>query len=161
MAGDLRNYPEGKGAVQARYIRDILVEFGVAKTLRTRVSLAQLNAATGFALLPALPGVRWRLFAAQFIAIGGAAAAATSANLQGAVSASTTQLWVVTVAALTRSTPIFTGVVPAAGAQTLLADGASFTQQDANTALTVITVGIAMTTLVSLDVMLDYVADPA
>lgn len=156
---DLRNYPEGRGATQVKYIKDTEVAFGVAKTTRTRVTLAQLNA--GFALLPALPGVRWRLFAAQFIAIGGAAAAGTSANLQGSVAAATTQLWVVTIAALTRSTPIFTGVTPAAGAQTLLADGASFTQQDANAAVNVITVGPAMTTLTNLDVVLDFVADPA
>lgn len=156
---DIRLQPEGRGAQVAKYIKDVLVEFGVAKTIRTCVTLTQLNA--GLALLPALPGVRWRMIAASFIAIGGNAGGGTSANLQGTVAALTVQLWVVTIAALTRSTQVFTGVTPAAGAQTILADGASFTQQDANTALNVITVGSAMTTLTSLDVFLDYVADPA
>lgn len=156
---DVRNYPEGRGAVAVRYIKDVEVAYGVTKTLRAHVSLAQLNA--GFALVPALPGVRWRILYAMMIAVGGAAAGGTSANIQGLVAASTVQLWVVTVAALTRSTVISMGVTPAAGASTILADGASFTQQDANAALTVITVGSAMTTLTFLDVQLDYVADPA
>lgn len=156
---DLRMYPEGRGAQVSRYIKDVLVDFGVAKTLRTRATLAQVNA--GLALLPALPGVKWRLLSAAFIAIGGAAAGGTSLNLQGTVAAVTAQLWVVTVAALTRSTQIFTGVVPVAGASTILADGASFTACDANAAVNVITVGSAMTTATAFDCFLSYVADPA
>lgn len=154
---DSRMYPQGKGTVQERYIKDTLVQFGVVQTARTRVSLAQLNA--GLNLLPALPGVRWRMINAMLLAVGGAAAVGTSVNIIGTVAAAAVQLWVVTIAALTRSTPIYTGVTPAAGAQTLLADGASFTQMDVNTAVQVITVGSAMTTLTSLDVMLSYVAD--
>lgn len=156
---DIRQYPEGRGASQIRYIGDIEVAYGVTKTSRTRVTLAQLNA--GFNLLPALVGVRWRLIAASFIAIGGAATSGTSVNLQGTVAAATVQLWVVTIAALTQSTQLFSGVTPAAGTGTILANGASFTQMDANSALKVITVGSAMTVLTNLDVFLDYVADPA
>jgi hypothetical protein len=157
---DSRNYPEGLGANKSRYISGTLVSFGEAKTLRARVTLAQLNA--GFTLLPALVGVRWRLLGAMLIAVGGAATTGTSVNLIGTVAAAAVQLVVVTVAALTQSTPIAIGTVaPAAGAVTLLADGASFTQQDANTAITVKTVGAAMTVLTNLDVQLEYAADPA
>lgn len=156
---DLRNYPEGRGAQQSRYIRDVLVEFGVMKGFRTRYTLAQLNA--GQTLLPALPGVKWRLLGAALIAIGGAATAATSVNLAATQAAAAVQLWVVTIAALTRSTMVSVGVTPAAGSATLLADGASFAQNDANTAVTLANVGSAMTTLTNIDVFVDYVADAA
>lgn len=48
---DLRNYPEGRGAVQGKYILNTFVEFGVHKALRARLSPTQLAAVT--ALLPA------------------------------------------------------------------------------------------------------------
>lgn len=156
---DSRMYPQGKGVPAEKFINGVYVPFGVAQTLRQRVTLAQLNA--GFNLLPALPTVRWRLLYAMAISIGGAATTGTSVNLIGTVAASAVQLWVVTVAALTRSTAVSMGVTPAAGASTILADGASFTQQDANAAVQVITVGSAMTVLTNLDIQLDYVADPA
>lgn len=158
MGESLKDYPQGRGAPVSRYIKNTLVEFGVAKALRARVTVAQLNA--GLALLPALPGVRWRLFAASFIAIGGAATTSTDVRIQGLVSASATNLWIVTVAALTQSTQLFTGVTPAAGAQTLLADGASFTRQDANAAVNIVKTGASMTVMTNIDVFLDYVADP-
>lgn len=153
---DNRQYPMGRGAQVARYIKDVLVEFGVAKAFRTRYTLAQLNA--GQTLLPALPGVKWQLFWAQFIAIGGAATAATSVNIAATQAASAVQLWVVTIAALTRSAIVQTGVTPAAGSQTLLADGASFAPCDVNTGITLANVGSAMTTLTSFDVSVEYIA---
>lgn len=154
-----KDYPQGRGAAGSRYIKDVLVEFGIAKGFRTRFSLVQLNA--GQTLLPALPGVRWRGLAYSFIAVGGAATAATSVNIAATQAAAAAQLWVVTIAALTRSAQIFSGVAPAAGAQTILADGASYAQCDANTAVTLANVGSAMTTLTFIDVFVDYVADPA
>jgi hypothetical protein len=156
---DLRNYPEGRGAQASRYIKDILVEFGVLKGFRTRYTLAQLNA--GQTLLPALPGVKWRLMGGALIAIGGAATAATSVNFAATQAAAAVQLWIVTVAALTRSTKVTIGVTPAAGTSTILADGASFAQCDSNTAVTLANVGSAMTTLTSIDVFCEYVADAA
>lgn len=157
MSGDLRHYPAGRGALVSRYIKDIYVEFGVAKAFRLRYTLAQLNA--GQTLLPALPGVKWRLLGGALIAVGGAATAATSVNFAATQAASAVQLWVVTIAALTRSTMVSIGVTPAAGSQTILADGASFAQNDVNTAVTLANVGSAMTTLTSIDVFVDYVAD--
>jgi len=155
--GDLRNYPEGRGAQVARYIKDVLVEFGVAKAFRTRYTLAQLNA--GQTLLPALPGVKWRLLGGALIAVGGNAGAATSVNFVGTQAAGAVQLWIVTIAALTRSTFVNIGVTPAAGTSTILADGASMAANDVNTAVLLANVGAAMTTLTSIDVFVDYVAD--
>lgn len=164
---DTKSYPEGSGATKGRYITDsvrgtapTLVEFGVIKTSRQRLTVAQLNAAAplrAYELLPALAGVRWRLIDWAMIAIGGAATTATSVNIIGTVAASAVQLAVTAVAALTRSALVRAGAANAV----ILADGASFTQMDVNTAITCITVGAAMTVLTSLDVILDYVADPA
>lgn len=154
---DTRHYPVGRGGVKARYIKDVYVEFGVAKMFRTRYTVAQLNA--GQTLLQALPGVLWRLLGGALIAVGGAAATATSVNFAGTQAAAAVQLWVVSIAALTRSTMVSMGVTPAAGTSTLLADGASFAQCDANTAVTLANVGSNMATLTSIDVFVSYVAD--
>jgi hypothetical protein len=157
---DVRMYPQGRGQTVDRYINGVEVVFGIPQSSRVRVTLAQLNA--GFNVLPALPGVRWRLLYAMMIAIGGAATTGTSVNLIGTAAAAAVQLMVVTVAALTRSTLIQSGVTPAAGSVTMLADGASLgsVANDPNTAISVITVGSAMTVMTNLDVFLDYVADP-
>lgn len=122
----------------------------VALTLRTRVTLAELNA--GKTLLPAIPGFKYRLIDAKLIAVGGAATTGTSVNIKGTRAASEVNLLVAAVAALTQS------AVPRIGAANMvvLADGASFTPLDANTAITVITVGTAMTVMTNLDVDLTY-----
>jgi hypothetical protein len=120
-------------------------------TLRTRVTLAQLNA--GLTLLPALAGFSYRLFDFYMIAIGGAAAGGTSANIIGTRAAAPVQLAAIAIASLTQST-----LVRAASAN-ILADGASFSALDVNTPITVITVGSAMTTLTNLDVVLDFFID--
>lgn len=152
---DTRLYPQGAGAPKSRIINGVQVDFGVAKQQRTRVTVAQLNA--GFTLLPALPGVKWRLIDAAMISIGGAATSGTSANLIGTRAAAAVQLLVSAVAALTQSALLRAGAANAV----ILADGASFTALDANTAVTCKTVGSAMTVMTNLDVTLSYVADPA
>lgn len=154
----LKDYPAGRGAVQARYIKDVFVEFGVTKTIRRRYTLAQVNA--GQVLLSALPGVRWGLIGARFIATGGGAATATSVNLQGTVAGSTVQLWVVTVAALTRSTAVTMGHTPAAGSETILADGASFNAMDVNTSINLAVVGSALATSTGFDLFISFMAYP-
>lgn len=155
---DLRSYPEGRGAVQTRYIKDVEVAFGVIKSFRQRVAAASLTTA-GVALscCPALPGVRWRLFDAALIAIGGNATTSTSINIAGTVSAAASELLVVAVAALTRSALVRAGAANAV----ILADGASFTQMDANTGLTLHSVGGTLTVSTFVDFFVDYVADPA
>ncbi len=156
MAGqDTRMYPVGSGTAKARNIGSVFVEFGVSKSQRTRVTLAQMNA--GLTLLPAVPGVRWRLNDATVIAIGGNAAVGTSVNIIGTRAGSAVQLLVAAIAALTRSAIVRLGAANAV----VLADGASQTQLDANTAVTCITVGTAMTTSTAFDILLNYVADPA
>ena len=152
---DSRQYPIGKGAPASRPIKGTFVEFGVAKKQRTRVTLAQVNA--GFALLPALPGVRWRVTDASVIAIGGAVLAATSVNINGTRAAAAVQLLAVAVAALTQSALVRAGAANA----TILADGASFTQLDANVAVNLAVVGVPATTATAVDVLLEFVADPA
>jgi hypothetical protein len=152
---DSRMYPTGSGAPKSRPILGTFVEFGVVKKQRTRVTLAQVNA--GFTLLPALPGVRWRLTDACLISIGGAFGASTSVNLIGTRSGSAVQLLAVAIAALSQSALVRAGAANA----TLLADGTSFTQLDANTAVTIGKVGSTGTTATNVDVLLEYVADPA
>lgn len=155
MAADTRMYPTGAGTPKSRSINNTFVDFGVARTQRTRVTLAQLNA--GITLLPALPGVKWRLLDWGMISNGGAATAATSVNIVGTRSAAAVQLAVTAIAALTRSALVRAGASNAV----ILADGASFIQLDANTAVTLANVGSAMTTLTSIDIFLTYVADAA
>jgi len=149
--GDLRHYPEGRGAPQTRFIKDILVEFNVVKTLRTRITLAQANA--GVTLLPALPGVKWQLLDWVMIALGGNAATATSLNIAGTSAASAVQLAVTAIAALTRSAVVRAGAANAV----VLADGASFAALDVNTAVTCVSVG-TMATATGFDITIDYQA---
>jgi hypothetical protein len=162
---DLRNYPEGRGANVVRYIRDVEVAFGVIKTFRQRFTVAQLTTAgLAFTSCPALPGVRWRMCDLIMIAIGGNVTTSTSINVAGTVAGSAVELAVVAAARLTRSlinrmgTPFAT-----AGAESItsLADGASFTQMDANTALVAHSVGGTPTVATAVDMLIDYVADPA
>lgn len=150
---DIRNYPEGRGAAQSRYIKDVLVEFGARKGLRLRTTTAQINA--GVTLLPALPGVKWRLIDWTMIALGGAASAATSVNIVGTAAGSAVQLAVVAIAVLTRSAIVRAGASNAV----VLADGASFAQMDVNTAITAIAVGTALATSTGVDIFLEYAAD--
>jgi hypothetical protein len=139
--GGLNRYVNQDGAVP------VLME------LRTRVTLAELNA--GKTLLPAIPGYKYRLVDASLCAVGGAATTGTSVNIIGTRAAAAVQLLVAAVAALTQSAKPRIG----AANMVILADGASFTPLDANTAITVITVGTAMTVLTHLDVTLQYVIE--
>ena len=126
---------------------------GPAQTVRTRVTLAQLNA--GFTLLAALPGYAYRLIDATLTAVGGAATTGTSVNIIGTRAAAPVQLVAAAIAALTQSALVRAGAANAV----ILADGASFTALDANTAITVITVGAAMTVMTNIDVVLTYTVE--
>lgn len=132
----------------------------VPYSLRTRVTLAQLNA--GFTLLAAIPGFAYRMIDCMLIAIGGAATTGTSVNVIGTRAAAPVQLFVAAIAGLTQSTVTRAGS-PFATAGTAsivcLADGASFTALDVNTPITVITVGSAMTVMTNIDVCLTFAID--
>lgn len=159
---DTRVYPVGSSFPKSRYIKDTngvptFVEFGVTKTQRTRVTTAQVNA--GFTLLPALPGVKWRLVDATLIAIGGNAATATSVDLIGTKAGSASRPLVAAIAALTRSTVARMG----ASNMVVLADGASLTAHDNNSAITIGTQsgGSGLATATHIDAILTYVAEAA
>lgn len=141
-------------STENRFVREDSLQ-AIEKTLRTRVTLAQLNA--GFTLLPAVPGYIYALIDATLIAVGGAATAGTSVNIIGTRAAAPVQLVVAAIAALTESAVLRAGVAN----DVVLADGASFTPLDVNTPITVITVGSPMTTLTNLDVILEYTMVPA
>lgn len=165
MGSDSRMYPQGKGMEIERYISGVLVQFGVIRTFRQRFTVAQLTTAgLAFTCCPALPGVRWRMCDLLAVAIGGNVTTSTSVNVAGTVAAAAVELAVIAAARLARSvinrmgTPFAT-----AGAEsiTALADGASFTQMDANTALIAHSVGGTPTVATAVDFIIDYVADPA
>lgn len=123
---------------------------GRMMTIRKRLTIAQVNA--GFTLLNALPGMKYRIVDALAIAVGGAVTTVTTVDLK------TTQATVVvksvsfTQAALTQS-----AVVRAGGAGgTVLADGASFAQNDVNTPVLVGITGAAITVATNVDFEVNY-----
>ncbi len=124
-------------------------------SIRTRLTVAQINA--GATLLPALPGYRYRLQNARMIAVGGAAATATSVDIRGVQSTSTVNLVASAVAGLTRSTVLVAGAANSA----VLADGASFAPCDVNTAITAAKTGSDVATATHVDFLVDYVVEAA
>lgn len=153
---DSRLYPTGKGFDKSFKRLGTFIDIGVTKTQRTRATAAQVNA--GLVLLPAIPGVKWRLVDCDMIAIGGSAATATSVDLLGTKAAVASRPVVNAVAGLTRSTRLKMGMT---SDSVILADGASFTAHDANTSIKVIkqSGGSNLATATHIDVILTYVAD--
>lgn len=127
---------------------------GVAMQTRQRFTTAQVNA--GATILAAKPGYTYRLIDCTLIAIGGAAATATSVDIAATQSAGAALLIVAAVAALTQSTV----VKPDTANVTVLADGASFVANDANTAITIAAVG-TLATATHIDVILTYAVEAA
>jgi len=123
---------------------------GVAHVHRHRVSTAEVNA--GHELLPAISGYKYRIHDITLIAIGGNAATATTVDVLGTQSASGVKLLAAAVAGLTRSTVLRAGATNAA----VLADGASFAECDANTAITIGKTGSDLATATHIDVLLTY-----
>lgn len=123
---------------------------------RLRATTAQVNA--GVEILPALgAGLAYRLIDWTMIAIGGAAQTATSVDIVGTRGASEVRPAVVAVAALTQSA----AVKPNSANVTLLADGASHTVLDANTAVTLSkqSGGSNLATATHIDVIVTYAID--
>lgn len=121
---------------------------GRAFPLRRRIPVATINA--GGTLLPAIPGVSYRLHDAAAIAVGGAVTSNTTADVKGVQATSTVKLLAFTQASLTQSALVRAG---SAGG-TLLPDGASFAKCDANTAITVGNTGSAITVATNVDFLL-------
>jgi predicted RecA/RadA family phage recombinase len=118
-------------------------------TIRKRFTTAQVNA--GATLLAALPGIKYRMVDAFAIAVGGAMTANTTADIVSTLSSSR-KLVAFAQAGMTQSTLIRAGA--ASGA--ILADGASFTANDAGVPVTVSNTGSAITTMTHLDVHFTY-----
>jgi hypothetical protein len=133
------------------------IPVGVLLNKRTRATTAEVNA--GLTLLPALSGYKYRLVDVTMIAIGGNAATATSVDIVTTQAASAVRPIVAAVAALTRSAV----VKPNSANVTVLADGASFVANDANTAVSVSkqAAGSNLATATHIDVLLSYVIEAA
>ena len=130
---------------------------GFALNLRIRATTAEINA--GLLLLPALAGYKYRITDLTLIAIGGAAATATSVDIVTTRGGSAARPFVAAVAALTRSTV----VKPNTANVTVLADGASFVANDENTGVYVSkqAAGSNLATATHIDVNLTYVIEAA
>jgi hypothetical protein len=127
---------------------------GVLISKRTRVAIADIIA--GLTLLAAVPGYKYRLVGCKAIAVGGAAAAVTTVDILATQGAASVKLVAFAQASLTRSTVLTAG---GAGA-TVLADGASYVQNDVNTPITISQTGSNITTATAVDVILDYTLEP-
>lgn len=129
----------------------------IVRSVRVRATTAEVNA--GKTLLAAIAGFAYRIVDMTMIAIGGNAATATSVDIVGTRAASEVRPYVVAVAALTRSAI----VKPNSSNVTALADGASHTPLDANTAVTVVkqSGGSNLATATHIDVILSYTIEAA
>jgi len=125
------------------------------QNIRMRCSAAQIDA--GVTLLPAVPGFAYRLVDASMIAVGGAVTGATDVRILGTRAAGSVALLVTAIAALTQSALVRLGATNAV----ILANGASHTPLDANTAVTVGKTGGGVATATHVDVNVDYVLEAA
>ena len=121
-------------------------------SMRKRFTIAEVNA--GATLVAAVAGKSVRMVNCKAIAVGGAAGAVTTVDVLGTVSTSR-KLVAFAQASLTQSTVLTAGGTGAA----VLADGASYTANDAGTAVTVGKTGSNVTTATHIDVIFDYVLE--
>lgn len=123
---------------------------GILLTTRQRFTLAQVNA--GATVLAAVSGYKYRLVSCKVIAIGGTAATGTTVDILATQSTSSVKLVAYAQASLTQSTVLKDGNSGA----TVLADGASYVQNDANTAITIGKTGASFATATNFDVIMEY-----
>jgi hypothetical protein len=142
--GTLRAFVIGSGAAV----------LGAVQTLRQRVTTAQVNA--GLTLLPAVAGYKYRLVDASAIAIGGAASGLTTLDILGTQATASVKLVAFGQAALTQSALVRAG----SSGGVVLADGASFVDNDVNTGITIGKTGSALATATAVDVQLTYILEP-
>lgn len=107
----------------------ILTDAAAVRNVRVRGTAAEINGAGGKTVLAPVAGYKYRIVDVTLIAIGGNAATATSVDIVTTQGASAVRPIVAAVAALTRSAV----VKPNSANVTVLADGASFVANDANT----------------------------
>lgn len=125
----------------------------LVKQVRVRATAAEVN--TGKVVVPAIPGFKLRLADATLISIGGAAAGATTVDVLGTSAGASRKLVAAAVVGLTQS------AVGRAGATNfvVLADGASFTANDAGTPITIGKTGANLTGSTAIDVLVTYGID--
>lgn len=124
----------------------------VVYNIRQRFTIAQVNA--GATLVAAVSGKAIRMVGCKAISVGGAAGAVTTVDVLG-TSTTSRKLVAFAQASLTQSTVLTDGGSGAA----VLADGASYTANDAGTAITVGKTGSSITTATHIDVIFSYVLE--
>lgn len=166
---------QGLGALKSRYVAGVLIFYhpttgaelfridpavtggyimpGMLRQIRARLTVAQINA--GVTLLAALVGFKYRMVFAEAIAIGGAVGATTTLDILG-TQTTAVKLVAFAQANLTQSTLLRPGATGA----TILADGASYVANDANTAVTVGKTGSSLTVATHVDLNFGYVIEP-
>jgi hypothetical protein len=125
---------------------------GVVLNVRKRLTIAQVNA--GVELVAAVSGKAIRMVDCKAISVGNAAGAVTTVDVTG-TSTTSRKLVAFAQASLTQSTVLTAGESGAA----VLADGASYTANDAGTAINVSKTGSSITTATHIDVIFDYVLE--
>lgn len=140
-------------AYDAGFLQDIAKGQRVF-TKRQRFSVAEINAGASFLPAPGV-GFAYRIIDAAMIAVGGAVTGSTDVRILGTRAAGSVALLVAAVAALTQSALLRAGAANAV----ILADGASFTILDANTAVTVGKTGGSAATATHVDVIASYQVD--
>lgn len=126
---------------------------GTTVSFRQRITTANVNA--GATLLAAVPGLKWRMQDVMGIAVGGSAATVTTVDILGTQSSSSVKLAAFAQASMTQSTVLRPGV----SGTTVLANGASFVANDANTAITIGKTGSDLATATHVDVIGTFVLD--
>lgn len=130
--------------------------YGMKLHLRTRVTLAEMNA--GKTLLTAMPGVKYRLCDVKVIAIGGntaATAAATGLAIYGTRSGTSTALYTALLAALTENSVCQINTADTS----VVAAGALWQPNDRATAITCRAVSAGAYDLITathFDILLDF-----
>jgi len=145
---------DGEFVLQTLSGEQIFGQEEAVQNIRTRFTIAQINA--GATLLAAIPGFKYRMIGCRAIAYGGAVGATTTVDVSGTVSTAR-KLVAFAQASLTQSTKLTDGGTGAA----ILADGASYTANDANTAITVGKTGSDLTVATGVDISFDYVIEAA
>jgi hypothetical protein len=140
----------GQATLQSLTVTGSAVIAGAIMNVRRRFTIAEVNA--GATLVPAVAGRTIRMVACKAIAVGGAAGAVTTVDVLGTLTTAR-KLVAYAQANLTQSAVLADGGTGAA----VLADGASYTANDAGTAITVGKTGSNVTTATHIDVIFDYV----
>jgi hypothetical protein len=140
----------GNATLQTLTVTGTVSITGMVQNVRQRFTIAEINA--GATLVPAVAGKSIRMVSCKAIAVGGAAGAVTTVDVLGTLSTGR-KLVAFAQANLTQSTVLTDGGTGAA----VLADGASYTANDAGTAVTVGKTGSNVTTATHIDVIFDYV----